>query len=219
MQEKYYHSGTSNHEEHNVNPLYWGILLRDIIAEPEKWTDKNALDFGCGKGRNVINMAHLAQWNRVDGVDISEGNIKFCEEQYKGVKDKVHWYLNNGIDLEIVPSDTYDFVMATIVFQHICIYEIRFALLKEIYRTMRDGGIFRFQMGFDKDNGSRAIVKYHENFYDAPATNSGCDTRVDDPQYIKNDLEKIGFKNIEFIITQSFSDHVHPQWIYTRCEK
>ena len=71
MQKNQYSSGTTNHPEHNDNPNYWDILLSDL-TDSDKWSGKNALDFASGKGRNVSNMLSTCNWNRVDGVDISE---------------------------------------------------------------------------------------------------------------------------------------------------
>ena len=80
MQKGQYHYGTSNHLEHNNNPHYWDILLGDL-KDKEKWDGGTALDFACGKGRNVTNMLSLCDWSRVDGVDISIGNIEFNKSQ------------------------------------------------------------------------------------------------------------------------------------------
>ena len=66
----------TDHKEHNDNPDYWDIL---IIEQPKKLLDtekSNALDFGCGTGRNVRNLLENWKWNRVAGIDISENNIK-----------------------------------------------------------------------------------------------------------------------------------------------
>ena len=65
MQKSSYNMGTSNHLEHNDNPDYWDILLGDL-KDKNKWKNKKALDFACGKGRNVINMLSLCDWERVD---------------------------------------------------------------------------------------------------------------------------------------------------------
>ena len=51
MQKTFYSSGTSNHDEHNSNPDYWGVLLSDLNSRVN-WDGKIALDFACGKGRN-----------------------------------------------------------------------------------------------------------------------------------------------------------------------
>lgn len=70
----------SNHSEHFSNPDYWNILLKEIKDQPENWEDKIALDFGCGCGRNLKTLLELANWRRVDGVDISSKNCKYAKE-------------------------------------------------------------------------------------------------------------------------------------------
>ena len=70
MQRSYYEStadvmNEQNHMFHNANRDYWDILVADTQTG---FRDKVGLDFGCGCGRNVMNV-----WNRfrrMDGVDI-----------------------------------------------------------------------------------------------------------------------------------------------------
>ena len=104
MQEKFYKKGTSDYEEHNENKDYWELLLGNI--------EKNgkAIDFGCGKGRNVGNMISLNIFDRVDGADLSQANIDHCIEKYEGSK----FYKNNGTDLSDIKCGIYSFVMSTI---------------------------------------------------------------------------------------------------------
>lgn len=61
MQKLAYSIGTNNHEVHNSNPDYWFILLGDL-KDSESWNGKTALDFACGKGRNVTNLHNLCSW-------------------------------------------------------------------------------------------------------------------------------------------------------------
>jgi ubiquinone/menaquinone biosynthesis C-methylase UbiE len=218
MQKKQYKVGTSNQQEHNSNPDYWDILLKDL-KESEKFKNKVGLDFACGKGRNVTNMLKLCDWDRVDGIDLSKGNIEFCKSEYIGQKS--NWYMNNGVDVSQLKNDEYDFVMSTIALQHIPVYDIRRSLLVDIFRVLKKGGTFSFQMGFgeglDTPLGKR--VKYFENFYSAKATNSACDVRVQSENEIIDDLMSIGYKNIETVVRDSFSDKGHPFWIYVSCSK
>jgi len=223
MQKKQMNASTSNmkrlnHKDHNENPDYWDILLSAVKGEPEAWAGKKALDFACGCGRNVENLLKLAEWERVDGVDISENNIEYCRKYISNLYDaRFAFHVNNGVDLEGIEGDEYDFVMSTIALQHICVHSIRYSLKSEIYRVMKPGGVFSFQMNFGPShNNARA---YHENFYDAPGTNSICDTRVDHPQEIIDDLEKIGFRDIVYQIRPSFSSDATNEWIYVRCKK
>lgn len=211
-----YHRGTNNHEQHNSNPDYWKILLGDI---DNKFDDKVALDFGCGKGRNVTNLFTLAKWKRVDGIDISQENIVYCNNTY--TDQPSFFFNNNGNDLSQLRDNEYDFVMSTIVFQHICVHELRFNLLSEIYRVLKLGGIFSFQMGYGDISFRGAAVphEYYENNYGAQNTNGTYDVRVTDEKFLKEDLEKIGFTDIEFSIRNSWEDGGHLQWIYTKCKK
>lgn len=219
MQKDMYHLGTSNHEEHNSNEDYWNILLGDL-KNKENWDGKVGLDFACGKGRNVTNMLNLCDWARVDGIDLSPGNINYNKETYSNQNS--NWYSNNGVDVSELKDDEYDFIMSTIALQHIPVYDIRKSLITDLFRTLKSGGIFSFQMGYGKDlndvNG-RPRSAYFDNSYDANQTNGEYDVRIQNEEDLIKDLENIGFKNITVTIKDSWSDIGHPQWIYVRCEK
>jgi SAM-dependent methyltransferase len=218
MQKNEYAGGTSNHPEHNSNPDYWNILLGDL-KDKENWNDKVALDFACGKGRNVSNMFSLCNWNRVDGIDISIGNIDYNKQTYKNQNS--NWYLNNGIDVSDLKDSEYDFIMSTIALQHIPVYDIRKSLIIDLYRTLKPNGLFSFQMGYgvglESTLGPRSA--YFENSYDANGTNSAHDVRIQNEEDVINDLSEMGFVNITTIIRESYSDNGHSQWIYIKAYK
>lgn len=216
----FYHEGTSNHEEHNDNPNYFSQLLKKISDDPEKWTNKTALDFGCGKGRNVTNLKNLANWKCVDGVDISTENIKYCKENYKSPNS--NFFKNNGLDLKDLESNFYDFVMSTIVFQHIPSREVRLNLKKEIYRILKIGGSFSFQMGHgDTVDGRYNHSSYEDDAFGKAGSNGICDVQItpETEKVLINDLINIGFKNIDSLVTESFSDASHTNWIYLHMTK
>ena len=219
MQRDVYQQGTSNHEEHNGNEDYWNILLADL-KDKKNWDGKIGLDFACGKGRNVTNMLNLCDWNRVDGIDLSIGNVNYNKETYKNQNS--NWYANNGVDVSELKDDEYDFIMSTIALQHIPVYDIRKSLITDLFRTLKFGGVFSFQMGYGKDlsdvNG-RPRSSYFDNSYDASYTNGEYDVRVQNEEDLIKDMESIGFKNVTVEIRDSWSDIGHPQWIYVRCEK
>lgn len=219
MQRSAYYSGTSNHEEHNSNPDYWDILLGDL-KKSESWKNKNALDFACGKGRNVSNMLTLCEWNRVDGIDISEENISYCKQTY--LNQNSQWYVNNGIDVSELKDQEYDFIMSTIALQHIPVYDIRKSIIIDLFRVLKPGGLFSFQMGFGNDlidQFNRPKSSYYENSWDAKGTNSGHDVRITNPKDVVEDLKGIGFESVSYEIRNSFSDVGHPQWIYVKALK
>ena len=218
MQKGQYAGGTSNHSEHNSNPNYWDVLLGDL-KDKQKWNGKVGLDFACGKGRNVTNMLSLCDWLRVDGIDISQGNISFCKSQYSNQNSD--WYCNNGTDVSDLKDNEYDFIMSTIALQHIPVYDIRKSLITDLLRTLKPGGLFSFQMGYGPGLTSSIGPRssYYDNVYDAKGTNSKHDVRVHNEQDVIDDLTNIGYVNIETYVTDSFSDSGHPQWIYVKAYK
>ena len=218
MQKRSYHNGTSNHPEHNDNTDYWDILLGDL-KDSDKWSGKVALDFASGKGRNVTNLLSLCNWSRVDGVDISEGNIEFCKMLY-GIRMS-NWYCNNGVDVSDLNDNEYDFIMSTIALQHIPVYDIRKSLITDLFRTLKPGGLFSFQMGYgeglESPLGPRS--EYYANTYDAHGTNSHHDVRVHNESDVIDDLTNMGYVNITTEVRDAFSDSGHPQWIYVKAYK
>jgi SAM-dependent methyltransferase len=217
MQRTLYKKGTSDHIEHNDNPDYWSILLGDVSND---FSGKLALDFGCGKGRNIRNLLTLAKFKAIDGSDLSEANIKFCRNTFDEFNHK--FFLTNGMDTGYTTSNHYDLVISTITFQHIPVYEIRKSILVDILRILKPGGLFSFQMGFGpdlKDELGRPRSGYFENSVDARSTNGNHDVRVRNTEELVEDLIRIGFRNVRTTIRKSFSDAGHPSWIYVTCFK
>ena len=221
MQKAYYDNegvtggmNKENHMKHNGNEDYWNILVKD--TEDPSFLNKIGLDFGCGCGRNVLNL--YKRFQRMDGVDISPELIATCESNLEQFTEahRYKFYTCNGVSLDVIGDSIYDFVMSTIVLQHICVHDIRYNYLKEFYRVMKSGGILSIQLGFG--NCPSSFRDYHDNYYDATGTNSDCDVRVTNPDDITNELKQIGFKNVTFVIRPAW-DGPHDQWIFVRAEK
>ena len=222
MQKLVYKKGTSNHEEHNKNEDYWNILLEPLTNINYSWTNKKALDFGCGKGRNIINIIKISDFEKVDGIDISDANIEFCRKNIKN-NSKSRFFVADGKTLKPIKNSYYDFVVSTIVLQHICVFEIRDSILKDIFRVLKNGGLLSFQMGYDKTlldaTGQKKLTPYYENNTRALGTNSDNDVTVNDKKEVIDHLKEIGFVNIKTTIRNSFSDIRHKYWIYILAEK
>ena len=202
-----------NHMFHNANQDYWDILVSDTES---RFRDKVGLDFGCGCGRNVMNL--WMRFRRMDGVDISAGNLRHARENLLKCgcpPDRFQLFEASGVDLAGLRTAEYDFIMSTIVLQHIAVHDIRYGYLKEFFRVMKPGGLLSFQMGYGEGYGKAG---YYENHYDASGTNSAHDTRVTDPEQIAADLREIGFTNIRHTIRQPYSDG-HPLWIFVKADK
>jgi FkbM family methyltransferase len=202
-----------NHMFHNSNQDYWDILVGDTESN---FRDKVGLDFGCGCGRNVMNL--WMRFRRMDGCDISGGNLRHARENL--IKcgcppGRFELHEVNGVNLSGLNSDEYDFIMSTIVLQHIAVHDIRCNYFREFYRVMKPGGLLSFQMGYGEGYGKAG---YYDNHYQATGTNSLHDTRVTDPEQIAGDLRKLGFVNIRHVIRPSYADF-HPHWIFVKAEK
>ena len=182
------------------------LLVKELDGQ-----DKIALEFGCGLGRNIALFGK--RFKRIDGADISTKYISKCRQKFPNS----NFYVTNGIRLNNIPAEAYDLVFSITVLQHIPIYDIRFNLLKEIYRVLKNGGWFSAQMGFGERGSS---VDYYENYFDAPNTNSACDVRVEKVDYIKKDLENIGFKNFEYKVVSCIdTGDSHQYWIFFRGQR
>lgn len=179
-------------------------------------SDKIALDFACGPGRNIVKYKNT--FKQIDGVDISPVNISNAKIYLddNGVQNSV-LYSNNGIDLSDIPADTYDIIMSTIAMQHICVYDIRKSYLKEFYRVLKSSGSIAIQMGYGSP--SPMSVGYYENFYDAENSNRGCDVCIESTEQLEKDLLEIGFTDFKFTIDKVGPGDVHPQWIYFNATK
>jgi ubiquinone/menaquinone biosynthesis C-methylase UbiE len=174
-------------------------------APEEMWKDipdlhtKDVLDFGCGPGRNLVGLHK--KFKSMAGVDISAYNLEKAKEylEYSGLDtNKFPLYKNDGVSLNGITDDSFDIVMSMITWQHISVYEIRYNLLKEFYRVLRQGGYITIQTLYKSVN--EGAVKYHENAYDVPGTNSKNDCVVENPEYINKDLQSIGFSNFKYYI-------------------
>ena len=192
---------------HNNWPDYENLFTR-----LENENELIGLDFACGPGRNIVK--YNGRFKRLDGVDISPINIEKAKSYVTSRNIESILYTSSGVDINVVPSDEYDFVMSTIALQHICVYDIRYSIFKDIKRVLKEGGLFTAQMGFGPKIPAKNSVDYYDNFYDASNTNGLCDTRVESSEQLEKDLLEIGFKNFEYKIAQTGPGDKHPNWIY-----
>lgn len=200
-------------DNHNLWKDYDDFLFKGIDT-----SDKVALDFGCGPGRNIVKFANC--FKTIDGVDISQVNLDNALKWFEHNKITItpRLFKNDGVDISVITdNDYYDVVFSTICMQHICVHDIRVSLLKDFYRVLKPGGSICIQMGYGTNHPR--TVGYYDNFYDAPGTNSMMDTRVEDPQQLKGDLEAIGFTDFDFDIRPVGPGDGHTNWIFFRAKK
>jgi ubiquinone/menaquinone biosynthesis C-methylase UbiE len=104
------------------------------------------LEIGCGAGRVTRALANV--FGEVHGVDVSGEMIRQAKLALKD-RPNAFVYQNNGKDLEVVPRLEFDFAFSSIVFQHIPSREIIENYVRETYRLLRPGALFKFQVQGD----------------------------------------------------------------------
>lgn len=210
--ERKHENVVGSYEAHDSWPDYDRFLMRGVDAS---YRDKLALDFACGPARNIVRYHHL--FRRIDGADISPINIENAKKnlQFHGV-EVPRLYVTNGDDVGDIASNTYDFILSTIAMQHICVHKIRYSIFAHMYRVLRKGGKISIQMGFGRREGA---VSYYENRFDAPGTNSACDTMVENADYLENDLRSIGFVDFDYWVRPTGPGDVHAHWIFFQATK
>lgn len=225
MQQSQYQAESARWSLSNRDPVVGSFDAHNAWADyallfegiPELST-KRALDFGCGPGRNLVTLG--SKVGQMDGVDLDPTNLANARIwlETNGVNpDQRVLYLCNGVDLSDVPSATYDIVLSTICFQHICVHEIRYGYLTEFLRVLKPGGVLTMQMGYGSP--SPQTVDYYANFYDARGTNRGCDTEVKTPDQLETDLTRVGFTSFSYTIRPTGPGDSHPEWIFFKATK
>jgi len=189
-----------NHYNHNMEPNFWIFMINPVLEAQVKYQGKLALEVGCGAGRNLVNLLVAGNFQRVDGLDISKTNAlnsqKFVDSKI-GIGRTV-CLEGNGYTCLPFPSDSYSWVISHQVFIHIPNREIRFSLLKDIFRLLTIGG--RTVIHF-KTMGS--AVSYDANHDSFPMN---VTVSKEDFDAIVYDFEEAGFSNVNLSLSSNWVD-------------
>jgi SAM-dependent methyltransferase len=106
----------------------------------------SVLEIGCGSGR--ITRALSDVFGEVYAVDISGEMVRQAKESLRD-RPNAHVFQNNGADLAVLGDIRVDFAFSYIVFQHIPSRDVIQSYVREVYRLLRPGGLFKFQVQGD----------------------------------------------------------------------
>jgi 2-polyprenyl-3-methyl-5-hydroxy-6-metoxy-1,4-benzoquinol methylase len=100
------------------------------------------LDVGCGRGRAVAHLASLYPRSHFVGIDLSEEAIEFAREQAAGLSN-VRYVARDLSDFDVTAEPgAYDFVTT---FDAVHDQARPLNVLRGIYRTLADGGVYLMQ--------------------------------------------------------------------------
>lgn len=114
------------------------MYLRHIFAYnyAMKQISKNdrVLDVGSGEGYGTNILSKKAK--SIVGLDVDKGSIEYANKKYKSKKCKFTYYTGKKIPF---PDNEFDKVVSFQVIEHVASDE---EYINEIYRVLKDGGIF-----------------------------------------------------------------------------
>ncbi len=135
-EEEFFRSGESNIREQILNDMI-------NICQGKDPAGMRVLEIGCGAGRVTRALARV--FGRVDGVDISGEMIARAREALRDCPS-AQAHQNNGADLAMFGAEEFDFAYSSIVFQHIPSKAVIENYVREVWRVLRAGALFKFQV-------------------------------------------------------------------------
>lgn len=179
------------------------------LFDNNTYTDKVALDFGCGIGRMIKWFIKL--FKRIDGVDISSKLIRLGKTYLMSEGVESNLFECNGYDLSNIGDEQYDMIYSAYVLEHICVHDIRHNLFKEFFRVLRSPGQISILMkGCEGYTCKSSYNGWYANNYHAHNTNSLNDVGITNVFYVAQDLISIGYSNIRFYLEPINRQHINP---------
>jgi cyclopropane fatty-acyl-phospholipid synthase-like methyltransferase len=158
--EEFYRSGEMTIDEQIRNDMI-------NVCQGKDPRQMRVLEIGCGAGRLTRALANL--FGEVHAVDVSGEMVELAQAAL-AAHPNAHVYLNNGMDLSVVPPLEFDFAFSMIVFQHIPSREVIWNYVREVGRLLRPGALFKFQVQGDPSVESTTEDTWHGvGFSDAQA--------------------------------------------------
>ena len=175
---------------------------------------ENALDVGCGNGRNSVHLATLGL--RVEGIDFSTVALQAAKSLAKerGVADRIHFLEGDLEDNLPYPSNSFDLCLDLYVFPHFINERSKRHYVQELYRLTRQGGY-----------AISAVLGVRDEYYGSMASSKREPIIVRDPgnNVVKELYSEQGFRGwytppfrIKFFSELEFEDLVQGKKYHRR---
>jgi ubiquinone/menaquinone biosynthesis C-methylase UbiE len=117
--------------------------MRCICGGQRSPLDLRALEIGCGVGRMTRMLSRI--FGHVTGIDISEEMVRQARANTADLTN-LELLVGDGCTLSGLADESYDFAFSFIVFQHIPSYAVMASYCREVFRVLKPGGLFKFQV-------------------------------------------------------------------------
>jgi len=133
------------------------------FLEEQKRRGLIGLEMGCGKGRNVIGLAHQEMVSKIYGFDFSEVAIKEANNRGRenNISDKVKFNVMDATESWKYPDNFFDFGIDCFASTDIEEPKRRQFAVHEMYRVLKPGGYFLvYVMSTDDEFHKKMIKEY-----------------------------------------------------------
>ncbi len=133
-------------------------VINFVLADPVFTAGRDLkrlrlLEIGCGIGRMTRHLAEA--FGEVHATDVSAEMIARARERMRDYPN-VFLYETSGVDFAALPDDYFDLIFSVYVFQHVPDAEVVHSNLRDACRTLKPGGLFKFQVcGIDHEAYAR----------------------------------------------------------------
>ncbi|MCP3940432.1 MAG: class I SAM-dependent methyltransferase [Desulfobacteraceae bacterium] len=130
----------------------------DWILNKAGKSNLNILDLGCGPG--LYSQLLAKKGHHVTGVDFSENSIKYAKKIAKKNNLEIEYRCQNYLELEDL--DKYDLILLIFMDFGVLVPDDRAVLLSNIYRALKPGGCFLFDVLNENLPGQKTVDKTWE---------------------------------------------------------
>ncbi len=119
----------------------WVRTELPILVGDRDPASMRALEIGCGIGRLTKHLAAI--FGEVYGADVSSEMIQQGRDRLRS-HPNIHLRETSGSDFAEFPDEYFDFIFSALVFQHVPTKEIILSNIRDAYRVLKPGCIFKF---------------------------------------------------------------------------